>query len=683
MSGGGGGGAGGGGIAATGPLLAYRPEVDGLRALAVLPVMLFHAGFSAFGGGFVGVDVFFVISGYLITGILLAELEQQGRISIAGFYERRFRRILPALCLVILVCLPPTWLWLLPKDVQDYSASLMAVAVFASNLVFWGQSGYFDTAAELKPLLHTWSLAVEEQYYLLFPLLLAWAWPRLGRRRLTWLLAGLLLVSLGVAQKSLAEAPAAAFFLLPARGWELLVGALVAVVQLRRAALASGAGLPPALAELGGLAGLALLVGAVLAFDQRTPFPGLAALLPTGGAALVILCASGQTWVGRLLGHRLLVGLGLISYSAYLWHQPLYALARHRSPTEPGAAVFTGLLLLSLGLAWLSWRFVERPFRRRGAYSRRQVFAAAAGSSALLLALGLVGLLGAGQWFGQARAAEAAALDARIQPNHGLSPVCDDDYSEAPECRSGAPGAAPEVLVWGDSYAMHLVPGLLASRPGLALVQKTVSTCGPLLGIAPIDAQHPRPWAEQCLRINDQVLDYLARTPSIRHVVLASPFSQYLAPGAEVLTRAGQVEPGAALALAAMRDTLARIQALGRQPLLVSPPPQNGQDIGRCLSKAARFQADPAVCDIDEDEAAQRQAAEIRFLTALEAGSGGAGAGDTGAARAPVLWLSQGLCAQGRCRASADGVFIYRDRGHLSIEGSAWLGRHMDFSGHL
>lgn len=207
----------------------YRREIDGLRAIAVLPVIFFHAGFGVFGGGFVGVDVFFVISGYLITGIILAELEQ-GHFSLIGFYERRARRILPALFLVMLLCVPFAWFWLLPGDMKGFAKSLVAVAIFASNFLFWRESGYFDTAAELKPLLHTWSLAVEEQYYLVFPLLILLFW-QLGKRWVLFLLGLIFVASFTSAELS---KPAAAFFLLPSRGWELLVGAFAAFYMPRK-----------------------------------------------------------------------------------------------------------------------------------------------------------------------------------------------------------------------------------------------------------------------------------------------------------------------------------------------------------------------------------------------------------------------------------------------------------------
>ena len=206
--------------------MKYRAEIDGLRALAVLPVILFHAGFEWFGGGFVGVDVFFVISGYLITTIIISEMAEE-KFSIINFYERRARRILPALFFVMAACIPFAWLWLTPSDLKDFGQSLVAVSTFSSNILFWLESGYFDTTSELKPLLHTWSLAVEEQYYILFPIFLLLTW-RLGIKWVLILLSLLFFISLGVAQWGAYNKPFATFYLLPTRGWELLVGAFAA-----------------------------------------------------------------------------------------------------------------------------------------------------------------------------------------------------------------------------------------------------------------------------------------------------------------------------------------------------------------------------------------------------------------------------------------------------------------------
>jgi peptidoglycan/LPS O-acetylase OafA/YrhL len=338
-------------------ILDYRREIDGLRALAVLPVMLFHAGFETFSGGYVGVDVFFVISGYLITSIILKSL-QEGRFSALDFYERRMRRILPALFLVLLVSFPFAWHWMLPADMARYSASLASVPLFASNILFWRTSGYFESASELKPLLHTWSLAVEEQFYLLYPLLVILAWAR-GRRVFGLLLGAGAVLSFSLAEWGSTLSPSFTFFLLPTRAWELALGAITAVYlsQPRRGPHS------PRIEGAGSLLGLALICLAVVAFDTRTPFPGAYALVPTLGAVLILCFATDRTWTGRLLGTRLLVGIGLVSYSAYLWHQPLLALARHRALGHIDQPVAASLVLAALGLAVLSWRYVERPFR--------------------------------------------------------------------------------------------------------------------------------------------------------------------------------------------------------------------------------------------------------------------------------------------------------------------------------
>ncbi len=356
----------------------YRREIDGLRAVAVVPVVFFHAGFASFSGGFVGVDVFFVISGYLITSILVEELDHE-RFSIVGFYERRARRILPALVFVMLCCIPFAWCWMPPDIFLEFGHSLAAVSLFVSNVLFWQEIGYFAAAAEQKPLLHTWSLAVEEQYYLFYPLLLAavWRWKR------TWLV-GVLVVgatgSLILAEVGTRYRPDAAFYLIPFRAWELLVGSLIAIWHSSRLTGKRGS-------ELGALAGAIALILAIVVYDRQTPFPGLYALLPVLGTALVIHCATAATAVGRVLGLPLFVGIGLISYSVYLWHQPLYAFARIRSLGTPSDLLLASLAALSILLGWLSWRYVEKPFRHRTGFSRRAIF-----SMSGFAILGAVGL---------------------------------------------------------------------------------------------------------------------------------------------------------------------------------------------------------------------------------------------------------------------------------------------------
>lgn len=335
--------------------LSYRPEIDGLRAVAVLPVVFFHAGFSGFSGGYVGVDVFFVISGYLITTILLKDAENSG-ISVVRFYERRARRILPALFTVILASIPLAWLTMLPNQMEDFALSILAVLFFVSNFFFWRQDDYFGPAAEEMPLLHTWSLSVEEQFYLFFPPFLILAiW--LMRRHLLAALLVTTLASFAIcvwAQMNPRVSAAAAFYLLPSRAWEMGVGALCAIYLLRRTKMNR---------DVFAFAGLVMIALSVVFFDKGTPVPSPYTLLPVMGTACIILFCSKGGHTYRILTLKPMIWFGLISYSLYLWHQPLFAFLRISVYDYPSLFKFAGLIIVSIGLAYLSWRYIEQPFR--------------------------------------------------------------------------------------------------------------------------------------------------------------------------------------------------------------------------------------------------------------------------------------------------------------------------------
>src|SRR5207248_6169363 len=317
----------------------YRPEIDGLRALAILPVVLFHYRAPGFQGGFVGVDVFFVMSGYLITGLVQSEM-QCGTFSLAQFYERRVRRIFPGLFAMLAVVSIAAYVLLFPADLVRYAQSLFATALFGANFEFWREAGYFDTFANQKPLLHLWSIAVEEQFYLLFPallILLRHAAPRLRIAAVGFVF----IASFALGAWGVGAAPVATFYLLPARAWELMLGALLALgaVPAFRTRMAS-----ETLAALG----LVLIGASMFAFTPATPFPGPAALLPCAGAALVIHAADPQrTFVGRALGVRPLVFIGLISYSLYLWHWPVFVFATYVHFREPTGMESPALIAFS------------------------------------------------------------------------------------------------------------------------------------------------------------------------------------------------------------------------------------------------------------------------------------------------------------------------------------------------
>jgi peptidoglycan/LPS O-acetylase OafA/YrhL len=361
--------------------MPYRREIDGLRALAVVSVMLFHAGIPFFSGGFVGVDIFFVISGYLITSIILSDLNQ-GNFSLAHFYERRVRRILPALIFVLLVCFVLAWMLLPEGDLRKFSKSMTTVPLFFSNFFFWQEGDYFETVAELKPLLHTWSLGVEEQFYIFFPPVLMFAFSKAGGGRIGLLMAGLGCLSFALGQIGIYYSPEAAFFLIPTRAWELLAGAGLAHHSIRTVNPVVYLPIRHALSSLG----LLCIVASIFGFDKDIPFPSYFTLLPVVGTLLIIKYADSKTLASRILGTKLCVGVGLVSYSAYLWHQPLLAFSKYYYPQQSFTFKFAILGTIVL-LAILTWRFVELPFRKADQFSRKFVFISSVSGSLILVAL--------------------------------------------------------------------------------------------------------------------------------------------------------------------------------------------------------------------------------------------------------------------------------------------------------
>lgn len=464
--------------------LGYRREIDGLRAIAVVPVILFHAGFNVFGGGYVGVDIFFVISGFLITAILIYELEQ-GDFSIVRFYERRARRILPALFFVMFACLPFAYIWMWPSELKAFAQSLVAVVAFSSNILFWKESGYFAATAELKPLLHTWSLAVEEQYYLLFPVFLLLSW-RFGRQRVFWALIAIALVSFVMAEWVWTDRPNANFYLAPTRAWELLAGSVCAFLTVGQEQRTSN-GLS--------VLGLTMIVFSIFVYDSSTPFPSAYTLMPVVGTALIILFAGQGTWVARMLSLRAFVGVGLISYSAYLWHQPLFAFARIRSLTEPSVYLMAGLAVAALFLAWATWHFVEKPFRNPKnpiLRSRRILFLTSGATGAVLLLVGFAGHV-----------------------NDGFVNLNDVSF----EASLNDP-----FYVMGDSHAGHLTNGLERATKG-AVIDMSSLGCIPFRDVDRSDARFE---VGNCARTMNSFLDRLASIDEESYVVLSSMGPVYL-----------------------------------------------------------------------------------------------------------------------------------------------------------
>lgn len=638
--------------------MKYRREIDGLRAIAVVPVILFHAGFAIFSGGFVGVDIFFVISGYLITTILLNELDR-GDLSIVRFYERRARRILPALFFVMAACLPFAWLWMMPGQWSDFGKSLVAVTAFCSNILFWMQTGYFDGSAELRPLLHTWSLAVEEQYYLLFPIALMLLW-RLGRKWVFWLVVAAALASFGMSEYASHHAESANFYLSPPRAWELLAGSICAFVLQHRDARSNNG-----LSALG----LVLIVGAIFMFDDNTSFPGVYALAPVVGTALIILYAGAGTHVARLLSMRGFVGIGLISYSAYLWHQPLFAFARLQSLTEPAEATMAVLAGVSLLLAWFSWRFVEQPFRK-GAGSlmpeRRQIFIASAVAGVVAVGIGLViarqGLPSRierdqPQLFANGRYFETHAKPV-FQPCDGLP------NSAIVTCQRFGSGPR-QIVVWGDSHAA-MFSNIAYATPDQSVYFITHWGCPPAIGVR----RHDRFGNFFNCGQTDIAEGYARFIESLRpeKVFLIGRWTLYLEGNHQqsrlqrdthFITDGREPFDGAAssrtVLTAALEQTVDRLKAHSRVYIVQQFP-----DMHRYSARGMAML--PAV---PRAPIARWHANEARMLAALSRHG------------ATVVWTHDLICDQAMCAVHKDGALLYRDDNHLGFSASRQFYDHL------
>jgi peptidoglycan/LPS O-acetylase OafA/YrhL len=447
--------------------------------------MLFHAGVGPFSGGYVGVDVFFVISGYLITGIIYREIEEQ-RFSFVKFYERRARRIFPALYLVSLVSLIPAWFFLIPSDLIEFSESLIGVVGFVSNIVFWQQSNYFSVEAELKPLLHTWSLAVEEQFYVLFPIALIVVY-RFARPYLLTLMSLAAAVSLMLSHFGAINFPSANYYLLPTRAWELLTGSTIALWHRIPANLFL-ARQSQSFCNLISAIGLGLVATSILWFDNDTPYPSLWTALPVTGTALMLIFATQGTYAHKILSNRLFVAIGLISYSAYLWHQPVYAFLRQQYFVEVSDAVMTSGLVLSLFLAYLTWKYIEQPYRDRDRVSPRKIWL-----SSLCVALVLVGFA--------AFTIERSGFEGRFTMRQPLTPLTfalperkngwcfysvDSDPTleigpQGQSCFIGARESSLTGLLFGDSHAGMYEPfwDKVGTQIGARIRAVTTNWCSP------------------------------------------------------------------------------------------------------------------------------------------------------------------------------------------------------------
>jgi peptidoglycan/LPS O-acetylase OafA/YrhL len=659
-----------------GPASGYRPEIDGLRAIAVGCVVVYHAGFELFGvrllpGGFLGVDVFFVISGYLIGSRVLAGLSA-GTFSLVSFYEHRARRILPALYAMLAVSLVAGWFLLFSGQMLELGTSALATVTFWSNVFFWQQGGYAAEASTLRPLLHTWSLSVEEQFYLLFPLAILLLHRALRRAILALLILGAVL-SLGLAECASGRLPSASFYLLPTRVWELLAGVILAQMQLggtfSRAA--------PATRNVLGMAGLlALLLPAAL-FDENTKHPGILTAIPVAATALIIWLGA-QGWAARLLSIRPLVVVGLMSYSIYLWHQPLFAFARLVSVNALTQPQLLGLTAMTAIAGALSYRFVERPFRDRSRFGNRSIWVLTLGGLVVLAGASaiIVGQQGFPTRF------PAVLNGANPKPTWTMltqnGEPCHRNDSAA-GCHFEFGGNGPHWVLIGDSHAGVLATGLYDRAKTFASSFDAMIWGGcpvifdvDYLGTPPEDSMG-------CYAANQERRAQLrALPPSV--VVYSARMGAWLE-GTRFDNGEGGVEPGYMDLLtpttpfsgdrtkalqAKVTATIKEILSMGHQVVLVYPVPEVGWNVPQTVRKLVPT-LDANAWIADTGLTTSRERYFERNHLAFEAYDA---VGED--PRLVRIYPDQIFCdaSTGRCHTHDEASFFYSDDDHLSAPGA-------------
>lgn len=658
----------------------YRPDIDGLRAIAVVAVILYHAGVEPISGGFTGVDVFFVISGFLITSIIVDKVDA-GCFSIVDFWERRVRRIIPPLVVVATIALAGSFLLLLPQDYKSFSQSLAAIAVFSSNFLFWLQSGYFDAPAELKPLLHTWSLAIEEQFYLLFPMLLM----LLAGKRRKWRTVAILclsLLSFSISVWWVRSYPDAAFYLLPARAWELGLGALLAHLRLFQG---TSAGMRFTREFLSGT-GLLMIGMSYFSFSSETRFPGVAALLPCVGTALLIASYSNkqQTLIHRLLSLRPLVFIGLLSYSLYLWHWPIIVFAKYHAADELEIRTILVILVASTLLAYFSWRFIETPIRTKKIFAnRKDLFNAAVLSACLMIAVGVIGHISDG--LPQRIKDDTLMLYSGHEYYNPRRSEClnseGNNSSQFKLCVVGTTnsGKKPQFLVVGDSHANTLMPLIeeMANSQDISGLFAMYNGCPPLLGIYRSDASD----LHKCNEFNEYVLSQLTKR-NISTVLLVSRWSLYselrvIRPLDQNKERPNNWltlgKPDISVSRQSFREGLSAMvnrASEGRTVwILKQPPLQHEKMSPRFLASRHWLGKNVESLGVSIDEHLQHQAFANTTIDTMVASGGGYVRG---------LDPTPYLCGKNpdnpnTCSAVLEGGSMYRDDDHLSTYGTRYL----------
>lgn len=625
-----------------------RQDIQFLRGFAVLAVLFYHTDFFPVAGGYLGVDTFFVISGYLITSIILKDLDN-GTFSFTGFYIRRAKRLLPAVYCTLIFTTIFGYAFLTDEQWNDYVGQLIGTVTFSANIVLPFQTGYFESAAEGKPLLHMWSLSIEEQYYLIAPFLLYLIAPKWRG----WMFFIVTLISLAICMVFVSfpftywripsiGSESMAFFLLPTRAWELLAGSILAWLVRREFLLEI-----PQFLKLAAL--FLLLKVTILPFDSV--HPRVDAIIVV--IATAVMLAGGREWLPLNKLTKAISKIGDCSYSLYLVHWPLLAFAYNAYLGSIPTHTKVFLFLLALFLAYMQYQFVEQRFRYAWKENQKRTFQWLTAASILVVVTPVPAILAAN-----------TSINEVYAPNRGLNIVCSQGkvFSEPSSCMTSD---KPMFALWGDSYAMHLVPGIKDNKQiGGSLIQITKAACGPILGVASIDKNYDAAWAETCLEFNEKSLRLIRDTESIKYVIMSSPFSGYFDERVLSLFYKGkQIRGDRAIAITQMVETINKLISYGKQPIIVAPPPRSGFDIGECWKRklSGLIVLGRSDCNFQMDEYYSYQEGIINGLKEIE-----------NRTNIHVLWFNDIICDGEVCSTIFDGKSLYKDEGHLSIPGAVW-----------
>ncbi|MFT6835412.1 MAG: peptidoglycan/LPS O-acetylase OafA/YrhL [Francisellaceae bacterium] len=629
-----------------------RRDIQLLRGIAVLYVVIYHAGVGLFNQGFLGVDIFFTLSGFLITLILLKGIDDNQNFTFGNFYYRRAKRLLPALYSTLIFTTLGAIVFLTEADWGSYLEQLLGALTFSSNLILPGQAGYFASASEGKPLLHIWSLSLEEQYYFFLPLLLFFT-PKTWRLSLLIILCSLsLLWCLSWVYFPEEEAPFFwrlgskskldwAFYLLPTRAWELMLGSIVALLHHR-----SGNSIQvPYFCKVLAIS-IIIIVGSL---NLELKHPGIGALIVCLSTCVILL--NNREWLPQLKIIKFIEKIGDYSYSIYLVHWPLFAFAFLAYIGVIPLWVKLSLILLSIALGYMQYAYVEQRFR----YNQHITFTL---NLKLLFASSIILILIPLTIESHPSYNEENSFAKARKPNNGFSAKCEsfpDSGGVWEECKNHA---EPDVAVWGDSFSMHLIPGLSAHNN---IVQITKPACSPFRGIAINQGAFDEAWGANCLKYTEQALNYIKQNKSIKYVVLSAPLVNLSNEGGLAFTNNGLKPTGEDILADAILETVGILEAAGKSVILFSPPPRDNRNIGECLER----KYGPAImfvenCDIDKADSRAYLASAISVLEKIQG-------------QVKIFDLEQIMCDELVCKSELDGTFLYRDRAHVTIEGSKLL----------